>query len=199
MIKPNLPPPQQQYNIIYADPAWSYTDKSLNRGGAQRHYSTMNVNEIKALPVNQIAAKNSILFMWATFPKIAEALEVIKACGFTYKTCAFVWVKTNKNTNVNQNSFLPVESFDTFMGMGQWTRSNVEICLLAVKGKPKRISGAVHQIIYAPVGAHSKKPSETRDKIVKLVGHLPRVELFARQNVDGWASWGNQCKNSITL
>ena len=110
----------KKYKIIYADPAWSYDDKCLHRGGAERHYRTMNIEDIKNLPVNEIAEDDCILFMWATFPKLQEALDVINAWGFQYKTNAFTWVKKNKKAD------------SLFWGMGRWTRSNAEICLLAV-------------------------------------------------------------------
>ena len=189
----------KKYNIIYADPAWSYDDPSLNRGGALRHYSTMSIEDIKTLPVNEIADKDCVLFMWATFPKLQEGLDTIKAWGFEFKTCAFVWIKTNKRTNVQQTSFLPQDSFDSFWGMGRWTRSNAEICLLAVKGNPQRLNADVHQLIYAPIDKHSKKPNETRDKILRLCGDLPRVELFARQVPKGWDVWGNEVEGSVNL
>ena len=182
---------KKKYGIIYADPAWSYTDKSKNRGGAVRHYETMSIEAIKSLPVGEISDTNSALFMWVTFPKLQEGLDAIKAWGFEFKTVAFVWIKTNKRTDPTQISFLPVESFDSFWGMGRWTRSNAEICLLATKGKPKRIDMGVHSVIYSPIDKHSKKPKETRDRIVRLLGDLPRVELFARQKVEGWDNWGN--------
>lgn len=188
-----------KYNIIYADPAWSYDDKCLHRGGAERHYNTMDIEDIKNLPVRKMASEDCILFMWATFPKLQEALDTISAWGFKYKTVGFVWIKINKRSNNEQLSFLPSDSFDSFMGMGRWTRSNAEICLIGVKGHPKRISGGVHSIIYAPIDKHSKKPKETRDRILKLCGDLPRVELFARQKVNGWDSWGNEIESDITL
>lgn len=189
----------KKYKIIYADPAWSYDDKSLNRGGAERHYRTMSIEDIKALPINDIADEDSILFMWATFPKLQEGLDTIKAWGFEFKTLAFVWVKTNKRTNNEQLSFLPSDSFDSFWGMGRWTRSNAEICLLGVKGKPQRLNADVHSVIYAPIDKHSKKPKETRERIIRLIGDLPRVELFARQKSEGWDIWGNELENSLTL
>src|SRR5574343_1128639 len=189
----------KKYQIIYADPAWSYDDKCLHRGGAERHYSTMDVEEIKSLPVTELSDADSILFMWCTFPKLHEGLGVISACGFEYKTYAFVWIKTNKRTNPSQLAFLPHEQFDSFWGMGRWTRSNSEICLLGTRGSPKRINADVHQIIYAPIDKHSKKPPETKDRIVRLCGDLPRVELFARQRTDGWDAWGNEVENSIEL
>lgn len=188
-----------KYQIIYADPAWSYDDKCLHRGGAERHYRTMDIAEIKALPIKEMSDDNCSLFIWCTFPKLQEGLDVINSWGFKYKTCAFVWIKSNKKTDMTQTSFLPQDNFDSFWGMGRWTRSNAEICLFAVKGKPKRESASVHQLIYAPIDKHSKKPSETRDRIVKLCGDLPRVELFARQRVSGWSAWGNEVEGSIEL
>ena len=86
-----------------------------------------------------------------------------------------------------------------FWGMGRWTRSNAEICLLAVKGNPKRLDMGVHSIIYAPIDAHSKKPDETRNRIVKLIGDIPRVELFARQKVKGWDVWGNEVESDCVI
>ena len=91
-----------KYQIIYADPPWSYDDKALNRGGAERHYSTMRLEDICALPVAEIAADDALLFMWGAWPKLFEAKAVIEAWGFEFKTCAFVWVKTNKRTNPDQ-------------------------------------------------------------------------------------------------
>ena len=146
----------------------------------------MKLEEICALPVAEIAAPDSVLFLWATFPMLAEALRVISAWGFKYKTVAFVWLKLNK------------KSLSWFYGMGFWTRSNAEICLFATKGHPKRQSKSVHQLIISPVEAHSKKPDITRDKITELMGEFPRVELFARQPTPGWDVWGNEVENTLT-
>jgi N6-adenosine-specific RNA methylase IME4 len=193
----------EKYSIIYADPPWSYegnaTNQKNNRGGAAVHYNVMSLADICALPISDLAADNSLLFMWGAWPKLFEAKAVIDAWGFTFKTCAFVWVKTNRRVNVEQTSFLPVDSFDSFWGMGRWTRANTEFCLLAVKGKPKRMSAAVHQVIYAPIAKHSQKPAETRDRIIELAGDLPRVELFARKPAKGWEVWGNQVESTISL
>ena len=125
--------------------------------------------------------------MWVTMPKLNECFEVIKAWGFEYKTVAFTWVKLNKKSGT------------PFMGMGRWTRANAEVCLLATKGNPKRINAGVHSVVMTPIEAHSKKPDEVRDRILKLIGDLPRVELFARQKVDGWDSWGNEINSDIEL
>lgn len=169
----------KKYNIIYADPPWSYQDKKCN-GNCENHYSTMKIEDICNLPIKNMLEENSVLFLWTTYPMLQEAMKVIKSWGFNYKTIAFQWVKKNKKS----------ESF--FFGLGRWTRGNTECCLLAVKGKPKRISNKVSQLIIQPIREHSRKPDETRDRIVELMGDLPRIELFARQYADGWDCWGNE-------
>jgi N6-adenosine-specific RNA methylase IME4 len=177
-----------KYSIIYADPPWTYMDKaSAGNRGAFYKYDLMDDNDIYSIPVSEIADDDCILFIWATFPKIAEALETIKAWGFTYKTVAFTWVKTNKKSD------------SLFWGMGRWTRSNAEVCLLATKGKPKRINAGVHSVVMSPIGRHSAKPAEVRDRIVSLVGDLPRIELFARSASDGWDVWGNEIEPTVYL
>lgn len=172
--------------MIYADPPWRYTQKGL-QGAAEKHYPTMGIDEICALPVADLAAPNSALFLWATFPQLPEALRLIRAWGFTFKTVAFVWLKLNK------------KSPTWFYGLGYWTRGNAEICLLAKRGKPKRRSAGVHQFIISPVEEHSKKPDVTRDKIIELAGDLPRVELFARQKAPGWDVLGNEVDSDLSL
>ena len=171
----------KKYNIIYADPPWSYKDKALsgNRGACCK-YPVMSIDDICKLPVSDIADKDCILFMWVTMPKLNECLKVIKAWGFEYKTSAFTWIKKNKKSD------------SLFMGMGRWTRANAEICLLATKGKIKRISASVHSVILSKIEEHSKKPNEARKRIVQLCGDIPRIELFARQYADGWDCWGNE-------
>jgi N6-adenosine-specific RNA methylase IME4 len=177
-----IPFPDKKYNIIYADPAWSYLSWS-EKGGARspdRHYDCMDIEDIKNLSIKNIADKDCILFIWIPFPFLDQGLEVIKKWDFEYKTVAFNWVKKNKIAD------------SLFWGMGRWTRSNAEICLLAIKGKPKRISAKVHQVIIEKIREHSRKPDCVRDRIVELCGDLPRIELFARQKVDGWDAWGNE-------
>lgn len=180
----------KKYQIIYADPAWTYKVWSKKGEGrtASSHYTVTSLEDMKNLPVNKIADNDSVLFMWAIYPNLKEAFELGEAWGFKYKTVAFTWVKRNKKA-------------DTFFtGMGYYTRANAEICLLFTKGKPlKRISKSVMQVCNARIMKHSQKPSEIRDRIVKLFGNLPRIELFARQETEGWDVWGDEVENSISL
>jgi len=140
----------------------------------------MDNKSIANLPINQIADKNCILFIWVTMPKLNECFGIIKKWGFVYKTCGFVWIKKNKKSD------------SIFWGLGRWTRSNAEICLIATKGKPKRISAKVHSVIISRIREHSRKPDEVRERIVELCGDLSRIELFARQEIVGWDCWGNE-------
>ena len=174
--------PQKKYSIIYADPPWTFKTYSAKgqEKGAERHYRCMSKADIQELPVSGIAADDCILFLWVTWPCIQEGLELIDKWGFQYKTCAFNWVKRNRKSD------------GWFWGLGFWTRANSEVCLLATKGHPKRVSKSVHQVCDARVRAHSQKPDEVRDRIVKLVGDLPRIELFAREKADGWDAWGDE-------
>jgi len=189
-----IPFPKKKYNIIYADPPWSfetYSDKGKEKS-ADNHYECQDIEWIKNLPVKDITDDNCILFMWVTFPTLHQCFDVIKSWGFKYSTCGFVWVKSNKKYNKNQLSFVEEEKFDVFWGLGYWTRSNAEICLIAKKGTIERQSRGVHQIVYEPIDKHSKKPDCVKEKIVQLCGDLPRIELFARQKTKDWDVWGNE-------
>ena len=172
----------KKYKIIYADPPWQYRVYSKKGQGksAENHYHTMNIKDIMALPVDKIADKECILFLWITFPCLKEGIEVMERWGFKYKTCGFNWVKRNKKKNTY------------FMGLGFWTRSNSEVCLIGTKGQPKRVSKSVSQICDARIMEHSRKPAEIRERIVELCGELPRIELFAGDKVKGWDSLGDE-------
>ena len=174
----------KKYDIIYADPPWKYNDMLV---GKAMHgtipYETMTDREIQSLHISDIAANDCVLFMWATMPKLQEALNTIKAWGFKYKTCAFCWVKQNP------------KSGGIFAGLGRWVQGNAELCLLATKGNPHRVSKSVKQIVIAPRGRHSEKPAEVRDRITALMGGGTKIELFARQHADGWDCWGLEAPN----
>ena len=186
--------PNKKYQIIYADPPWSYNSrmalgKGAKRSSAEDYYDLMSLEDICKLPIKKIADDDCVLFLWITMPKLFEAQRVIESWGFEYKTCAFTWVKRNK---IFSQKRYKERGIDDFMGQGRWTRGNAELCLLATKGKPKRISAKVRQILHTPIQEHSKKPNEARSRIIELLGDLPRIELFARQKVQGWDSWGKQ-------
>lgn len=168
----------KKYSIVYADPAWQYWE-----GGNKNqslHYTTMTIEDICALPVKNIADDNCVLFLWVTYPILPDAFKVIEAWGFKYSTAAFVWVKKNKNQDT------------PFFGCGSWTRANTELCLLATKGNVIRLDASISQLIESPIEEHSKKPAVVRELITKLVGELPRIELFCREPAEGWDVWGNE-------
>lgn len=169
----------KKYDIIYADPPWRYNDRRCN-GACENHYETMKIKDICDLPVKNLCSDNCVLFLWTTYPMLQEAFKLIESWGFKYKTIGFQWIKQNKSGN------------GYFFGLGRWTRGNSECCLIATKGKPKRINNSVSQLIVSPIQSHSKKPDETREKIVELMGDLSRIELFARQSTKGWDVWGNE-------
>jgi N6-adenosine-specific RNA methylase IME4 len=170
-----------EYSIVYADPPWNYTatsNKIPSRAKEGQSYNAMRMIDIYDFKIPP-TTKNCVLFMWATAPLLPEALYTIKSWGFEYKTIAFTWIKKNKCGS-------------NFWGMGSWTRSNPEYCLLAIKGNPKSVSHSVHSVIETVIEEHSKKPGIVREKIIELCGDLPRIELFARQKIEGWDSVGNQ-------
>jgi N6-adenosine-specific RNA methylase IME4 len=140
----------------------------------------MNKEDIYNLDVAGIADEDCVLFLWVTFPCLIEGLTAIARWGFSYKTLGFLWVKRNK------------KSPSWFWGLGFWTRANPEICLIAVKGTPKRVSRSVHSVVDTPIGAHSKKPDIVRERIIELIGDVPRIELFAREEHDGWICLGDE-------
>lgn len=180
------------YGVIYCDPPWAYNNrchhsKTKFGGGVHSHYPVMKTADIAALPVAEMAAENCALLMWATFPRLPEALEVMKAWGFAYKTVAFTWVKTNPKSGT------------PYFGTGFYSKSNAEIVLLGIKGRMKPAFNDVSQVIIEPHPRgpdgkiiHSRKPDETRRRIIRLFGDVPRVELFARERVEGFDAIGNQ-------
>ena len=187
--------PEGGYKVVLADPNWKYNHAG-GRGAAENHYRTSPIDEISSLPVSQIVAKDAVLFLWTTWPIYIENPEqvqrVIRSWGFTPKTLGFLWVKTNKKAGT------------PFWGGGSWTRANSEFCILAVRGDVRAISHGVHQLIEtwdendhvlrAPHPGnkeHSAKPACVRDRIVELIGDVPRIELYSRDRVQGWDAWGD--------
>jgi N6-adenosine-specific RNA methylase IME4 len=177
----------RRFAVIYADPPWHMTTWS-ERGGLrapQAHYGTMTVDQIAALPVKPLAADDAALLLWTTWSDLPGALDVVKAWGFTYKTLGFLWVKQSRG------------GASLHTGMGRWTRSNSEVCLLATRGEPRRLDMGVHQVIEtealieAPVMEHSRKPDEAYERIERLLAG-PYLEIFSRAERRGWVTWGNE-------
>lgn len=157
--------------VIYADPPWRYEDAEPTRA-IENHYPTMTHAEICDLTIP--AADDAVLFMWATSPKLTEALAVMEAWGFTYRTC-MVWVKDR-------------------IGMGYYARQRHELLLIGKRGNlpVPEPSDRPDSVIEAPVGRHSEKPSVVAETIANMYPHLPKVELFSRQARLGWDAWGNE-------
>ena len=146
----------------------------------------MDNDKIALLPVNDLATENCVLFIWVSWPMLEDAFAVINGWGFRYKTCGFSWIKA-KTDQIDMFR----EDADVQVGLGYWTRSNSEVCLLATRGNPKRINADVRQGIIAPRREHSRKPDGIHERIERLVAG-PYLELFARQKRPGWDVWGNQ-------
>ena len=179
--------PNKKYNIIYADPPWSFSSKELQTYNGKRfssiekHYLTQSKKWIEELLVNNIAKNDCALFMWVTDAHLKDGISTIESWGFKYITVAFVWEKKTKNNK-------------TVANLGAWTMKNYELCLLGTKGgmlKQKKKNN-IYQKVEAVRSKHSKKPEEVRKRIELLFGDLPRIELFARQKTEGWDVWGNE-------
>ncbi|MDC9599015.1 MT-A70 family methyltransferase, partial [Xenorhabdus sp. XENO-2] len=196
---------EQKYSLILADPPWQYNNAASN-GAANNHYTTTDFYSLTRLPIEQIAAKNSVLAMWYTGNFTLEAIKLAEAWRFTVKTMKlFTWVKLNKlamdriDKAIQEGSLLDSWDFmellntETRMNGGNYTRSNSEDMLIAVRGNGlPRQSASVKQIIYSCLGEHSQKPREAHYRLKQLYGNLPRIELFARETVEGWDLWGNE-------
>lgn len=177
--------PPHKYSLIYADPPWKYNDtRGSDPGWFGITYDVMDTSAIAALPIQQLVEKDCALLLWVTSPFLPDGIRVMEAWGFKYKTVAFCWSKLTKYGKRVSN-------------MGQWTMGNIEICLLGIKGHPKRIVKNVKQFVEAERTGHSRKPAEVRNRIEILFGDVSRIELFAREAPKGWDIWGNQAPGKI--
>jgi N6-adenosine-specific RNA methylase IME4 len=172
--------PRGKFACILADPAWTFRTYSAKGEGrsASQHYDVMSLVDIKAMPVQRAAADDCWLFLWATTPHLSQAFEVMQAWGFKYSTVGFVWVKKTKHGKLH-------------VGMGYTTRQNAELVLIGRRGKPKRLSRSVRQIVVAKRREHSRKPDQVHARIEEFCAG-PRLELFARERRKGWRAWGNE-------
>ncbi len=203
----------KRYSILLLDPPWQYDDTLPGPGrGAEKHYTVLTDDVLKSLPVLTRAADDCALFLWATGAKLDVAIDCLRAWDFEFVTVAFVWVKltsagealldlhrlvrsTSCASVLDNANLVPLlraiasAEPDAF-GMGRMTRSNEEYVLLGRRGRPQRIDAAVRQTVFARPLAHSKKPPEVRERIVRLLGDVPRLELFARDCGEGWDATG---------
>ena len=178
------------YDVIMADPPWKFQFWSPAQEGTRRaenHYPVMELEHICKLPVAGLAADNCVLFLWSVWPLLYESKEVIDAWGFEYKTIAWVWVKSKSS------------GFGFFTGMGFYTRSNTEPCLLAIKGSMPVSAHDIQALIYSPIREHSRKPDEQYRKIERLYPGKRYLELFARHKRPGWDSWGNEISSDVEI
>ena len=186
----------KKYQVIYADPPWEFSNKNTGgsmSSGALAKYPTMTIDELCKLPVPDIADDNCVLFMWWVAAQPKEAIRLAEAWGFTIKTMSgFNWVKLTKLGKLD-------------FGMGFWTRAGSELCMVAVKGKPKRADAGIRSVVldgetetvFDLNEKHSKKPHSVRLRIEELMGDVPRIELFARQYHISRDVFGNEVKSDI--
>ena len=178
-----------KFEIIYCDPPWDYKGQKQHNGkggkdtgSASTHYGTLKLKQLKTIPVNEIAADDSLLFMWVTSPHLDQGIDLIRAWGFKYSTIGFVWNKVRVNPSF-------------------YTMSQCEICLIAKKGRIPKPRGArnIRQYIEEKRGKHSKKPEQTRKRIEDMFPTQSKIELFARRPCDGWYYWGNEVNSNFDL
>ena len=178
----------KKYNIIYADPPWTYKSKeclaktSILNGKLNTHYKTMSLSEIKELKIQDISEDNSLLFLWVVSPMLDDGISLMESWGFKYSTIAFIWYKQKTNP-------------------GSYTMSECEICLVGKKGTIPKPRGArnVRQFLSEMRGKHSAKPNEIRKRIKEMFPTQNKIELFAREKTEGWDVWGNEVESDIKL
>lgn len=199
MTDPFADLPHKHFACVLADPPWHFkqmtalsTENWEGRRDVEKHYDTMSLDEIKALPVGAVAARDAHLWLWTTGPFLPKAFDVIKAWGFRYSGTGFIWIKLKK-THGRQLRFLSSGDMDReiFCGLGLTTRKNAEFCLLARRGNARREAKDVREVILSPLREHSRKPEETYSRIERYCAG-PRLELFARQSRPNWTTWGTE-------
>ena len=185
------------YAMIAADPPWHFRARTAlqtrnfqSARDVEKHYPTMGIEDIKALPVREVAAKDAHLMLWVTGPCLPLAFDVIKAWGFKYSAVAFTWVKLCKTVDARQYRIHRLVDSDLHVGLGLTTRKNAEFCLLARRGNAKRLSKKVREVILESVREHSRKPEEFYRRAAEYAAG-PYLEMFARQQRPGWDAWGN--------
>jgi site-specific DNA-methyltransferase (adenine-specific) len=189
----------KKYNVIYADPPWPESYESMipckerrQQGAlldARKHFTTVSEAEIAMLGfgLEEYVADNCALFLWSTSRHLPMALRIMNVWGFRFVNVAFTWMKKNPKSGT------------PFVGLGFYTKHNAEFCLLGVRGSMRPVQFNVPSAVYEPKAAAFTKPATVRDRIVRLFGDVPRLELFARQQYEGWDVWGNEVESNIIL
>jgi len=179
----------KKFQIIYADPPWDYKGQQQHTGkdgptsgGSSLHYGTLRLRDLKTLNVDAMADKDCLLFLWATSPHLDQAIELMKTWGFQWATVGFVWDKERVNP-------------------GFYTMSQCELCLIGKKGKIPTPRGArnVRQLVQFLRGKHSQKPEDVRKRIELMFPVQRKLELFARNKVEGWDCWGDEVNSTVTI
>lgn len=186
MVDPFHNLPKHHFGVICADPPWRFRtwSETNQHKSASKHYDLMTTDDIKAMPVASLAADDCCLFLWCINPMLPQGFEVLSAWGFTFKTLAFCWAKTTSRTH---QSWAP----KYHVGLGHWSRANVEICILGTRGRPKRLAKDVRQLIVEPRREHSRKPEQFFKSVERLASG-PYLELFSRTEREGWSTFGNE-------
>jgi N6-adenosine-specific RNA methylase IME4 len=178
----------QRYRALHIDPPWRFQNYSAKGEGrnAVSHYNCLSVEALSALPIDKLADEDCAMFLWTTDPFLPVALKLIKDWGFEYKTVGFYWAKTNRTADLSS-----LTERDFFCGLGYWTRANLEQCLLATRGSPRRVARDVRRLIISPRREHSRKPDEVYARIERLV-EGPYLDMFARETRAKWDAWGDE-------
>lgn len=183
------------FDIIYADPPWSYYYNARNWSiAAEKEYPTMSLEDLKKLNIKNISSKQSMLFLWSTGPKIPTAIQLMQSWGFNYRSVAFVWIKTRKDGAIIHGKGVRATA----------TKPNAEFCLFGTvckKGRPiTLLKENAKQIYLHPPLKHSEKPPIFRQAIEEMYGNsVSKAELFARKKYTGWSVWGNEISNDFSL
>lgn len=178
--------PSEQYDVILADPPWSHYGQQDKWGAAAKFYDLMDDDAIMGLDVARLAKRESVLFCWATCPRLDFAIDVVRSWGFHYRGVAFVWVKTRKDG-------VPIGARGVRPSIVKPTTEVVIAASMTKKGRPMPLaSEKVAQVVLAPTGKHSQKPAGVHERIEELYPTAKRIELFARERRNGWAVWGNE-------
>jgi len=177
-----------EYDVILADPPWSYHGQQAKWGAAAKFYPTMSDDELMSMPVRCIARDSTVLFCWATGPRLDFAIRLVEYWGFRYRGIAFVWVKTTK-------AGVPIGARGVRPSIVKPTTEFVIAASMTSKGRPMPLADeSVAQVVLAPATEHSRKPDEVNARIERLYPQASRIELFARRDRDGWDTWGNETR-----